>query len=228
MRIFVGYGYNPNDEWIERDVFPILEALGLEIVHGKDMYGETLADAVKERIEQSDAMVSFCTLRPGQENAEFNTHSWVRDEMVHAIAVKKLVVEVRQNGVNLPSTITGERQRIPLDPNNKLRCIAEVIKAVNSWSIRKLLLVPSDQRLAKVIIRAVKNKSLIVRYRSRIKNKSSKQFEGRLELVDNGLYLNAMGLPDGSLVEIEGTTNSDGTIFNTGWASADLVRIEFS
>ena len=34
-------------------------------------------------------------------------------------------------------------------------------------------------------------------------------------------------LPELSLVEIEGSTTSDGVIFNTGWASADLVRIEF-
>jgi hypothetical protein len=38
MRIFIGYGYNARDAWIEKDVFPILEAMNMEILHGKEMY----------------------------------------------------------------------------------------------------------------------------------------------------------------------------------------------
>ena len=38
MRVFLGYGYNDRDEWIKRDVFPILEAMNLEVVSGKEMH----------------------------------------------------------------------------------------------------------------------------------------------------------------------------------------------
>jgi hypothetical protein len=228
MRIFVGYGYNSRDAWIERDVFPILDAIGMEVVHGKDMHGEELHDGVRERIDQADALVAFCTLRQGQEASEFNTHPWVRDEMVHALALKKLVVEVREKGVKSPTGLTGDRQRINLDSDNRLACIAEVVKVVSGWSMRRLLLVPTDEQLAKNIVRVVKNRSLVVRYRTRIKSRDSKWRDGRIDIVDSGLYLSAMGLPDGSLVEIEGETKNEGIIFNTGWASADLIRIQFS
>jgi hypothetical protein len=70
-------------------------------------------------------------------------------------------------------------------------------------------------------------KELQVTYRCRTGNSISKRKEGRLDKIDNGLYPNAIGLPDKSYVEIEGTTTTDGIIFNTGWASADLVKIEF-
>jgi hypothetical protein len=45
MRLFIGYGYNDRDKWIEELVFPLAEALGCEVVRGKVMYGETLAPA---------------------------------------------------------------------------------------------------------------------------------------------------------------------------------------
>jgi hypothetical protein len=35
MRIFVGYGYNDRDKWIEDLVFPLLESFGCDVVEGK-------------------------------------------------------------------------------------------------------------------------------------------------------------------------------------------------
>jgi hypothetical protein len=225
MRVFVGYGYNERDEWIERDVFPILAAMNLEIVSGLDMHGEVLQDGVKDRIESSDGLIGFTTLRSGQENADFGSHIWVRDEMTYALALKKRVVEIRETGVNIGQGIVGDRQRIDLDPKDRLRCIAALVKVVSAWSMRRLLLVPKEPDLERRIHRAIVKGELVVAYRGRIGNSISKSQEGRLERVNSGLYLNAIGLPDNSLVEIEGSTKSDGVLFNTGWASADLVRI---
>src|ERR1035438_5434730 len=227
MRVFIGYGYNDRDQWIERDVFPILEAMNLEIVSGKDMHGDVLQEGVSERIEYSDGLIGFSTLRQGQEKADFGSHIWVRDEMAHALALKKRVVEVREKGVNIGEGLVGDRQRIELDPKDRLRCIAELVKVVSAWSMRRLLLVPKDADLEKRIHRAIVKDELLVAYRCRTGNTISKRKEGRIERVNKGLYLNAIGLPDNSLVEIEGSTKTEGVVFNTGWASADLVRIEF-
>jgi hypothetical protein len=226
MRLFIGYGYNDRDGWIERDVFPILQAMSLDIVHGKDVYGDTLQDAVKERIDQSDALVGFCTLRAGQESAQFNSHIWVRDEMGYALAQAKPVVEVREKSVNNPPGLQGDRQRINLDPGDRLSCIAELVKVVSRWSMRRLLLVPLDQTQSRDIHKSLISGDLVVRYRCRVRGVDSKPKEGRLERIDKGLYLNAIGLPDGSLIEIEGK-NRGAVLFNTGWNSADVVRIEF-
>jgi hypothetical protein len=227
MRIFVGYGYNPRDSWIEKDVFPILEAMHLHVVHGKNMHGQVLQDGVKDRIEQSDALIGFCTMRSRLKGAEFNSHIWVRDEMVHALARQKPVVEIREKGVANPPGITGDRQRIELDPKDRLSCIAELVKAVNSWRMRRLLLVSADPKRAKKLRDALVTGQLVVEYMTRIHGVNSPRRSGRIELVDNAFYLNAIGLPDSSLVQVEGTTKSGGLLFNTGWASADLVRIEF-
>jgi hypothetical protein len=227
MRVFIGYGYNDRDEWIERDVFPILEAMNLEIVSGKDMHGDVLQEGVKERIETSDGLIGFSTLRAGQKKADFGSHIWVRDEMAHALALNKNVVEVREKTVNIAHGLLGDRQRIELDPKDRLRCIAELVKVVSAWSMRRLLLVPKDAVMEKRIHRAIVKAELLVVYRCRTGNTISKRKEGRIERVNAGLYLNAIGLPDKSLVEIEGSTTAEGILFNTGWVSADLVRIEF-
>jgi hypothetical protein len=93
--------------------------------------------------------------------------------------------------------------------------------------MRRLLLVPKDPKQYRKIHQALVLRELAVRYRSRVKGRDSKFREGRLDRLDGALYLNAIGLPDFSLVEIEGSTKSAGLLFNTGWVSADLVRIEF-
>jgi hypothetical protein len=227
MRIFIGYGYNERDQWIETDVFPILEGMNLEIVHGKDMHGQVLQDGVKERIDNSDGLIGFSTLRVGEKKAAFGSHIWVRDEMAHALALKKPVVEVREKGIKIGPGLLGDRQRIELDPRNRLRCIAELVKVISSWSMRRLLLVPRDPDLGRRIHKAIVRNELIVSYRARSGNNISRSREGRIERFDTGLYLNASGLPDHSLVEIVGSTKADGVLFNTPWASADLVRIEF-
>ena len=95
MRIFIGYGYNDRDVWIEQHVFPILQAMNIQTVDGKDAHGEVLQDVVKQRIDQSEAVIGFCTLRAGQERAAFNTHPWVRDEMMYALGAGKPIIEVR-------------------------------------------------------------------------------------------------------------------------------------
>ena len=46
MRIFVGYGYNERDKWVEEYVLPLLVALGCEVIHGRAVYGGALPDEV--------------------------------------------------------------------------------------------------------------------------------------------------------------------------------------
>ena len=63
MRIFLGYGYNERDAWVEQHVVPILRAMSIDTVDGKDMHGEVLQEGVKNRIDIADAVIGFCTLR---------------------------------------------------------------------------------------------------------------------------------------------------------------------
>src|SRR2546425_7914723 len=63
MRIFVGYGYNERDKWIEDYVIPLVIAFGCEVVHGKAVYGGALPDEGMKAIRTSDAVIGFTTRR---------------------------------------------------------------------------------------------------------------------------------------------------------------------
>jgi hypothetical protein len=86
MRIFVGYGYNERDKWIEDYVFPLLVALGCDVVHGKSVYGGALPDEVMKAIRTSDAVVGFTTRRELVAAGQYRTHEWVVQELMTAHA----------------------------------------------------------------------------------------------------------------------------------------------
>ena len=47
MRVFIGYGYNDRDKWVEDHVFPLVTAFGCEVLHGKTVYGGEVSREVR-------------------------------------------------------------------------------------------------------------------------------------------------------------------------------------
>jgi len=94
-----------------------------------------LPEGVTERIRQSDGLIAFCTHRAGRETEAFNTHVWVRDEIVFALGLGLPLVEVREEGVVGPEGLVGNRQRILLRQEDRLASIAELVTAVSGWGV---------------------------------------------------------------------------------------------
>jgi hypothetical protein len=225
MRVFVGFGYNDRDSWIEKQVFPILSGMGFTVVDGKGMHGVKLQPEVETRIDQSDAAIGFFTIREGQGDADFTSHLWVRDEMVYAIAKKMPIVPIKEEGVKVPDGLMGDRQYILLRQNDRLACVAELVSAIGRRNIRRLKLDTESDQLRKDIRQWRKTAGFVVRYRTQDESGIESQYrEGRLELVDQGFYLNVSDLPKRAYVEVEGISN--GVIqFSSGWASTDAVQV---
>lgn len=225
MRIFVGFGYNERDRWIEERVFPILTNMGFTVVDGKDMHGQILQPEVESRIRQSDAVIGFFTLREGAENAEFNSHLWVRDELVFARGQDKAILLVREEGVRVPEGLLGNRQSIPLRLEDKLACVAELVEALGRRNIRRLKLTPENDQLRRNLFQWRRTPGFVIQYRTQDEaGIESQAREGRLELVEQGLYLNVAGFPRRALVEVEGLLNG-APQFTSGWVSADAVQV---
>ncbi len=227
MKVFVGYGYNDRDKWIEDDLFPILRCAGFTVVHGKAMEGEEIDDEVRSRIEQSDAVIGFFTLREGQEAAEFNSHIWVRDELVYALN-KKPILAVREKGTRVPDAILGNRQYITLDQANRLACVAQLMKALGERNIRRLRLEPSSDALHAKIWTGWRRPHFQIRYRTRnLEGLESAYREGHLELFEQGFYLTVTDVPEKAYVDVEGLLKAD-LMFSSGWVSADAVHVRVS
>jgi hypothetical protein len=226
MRVFVGFGYNPRDAWIEDSVFPILRDLGFAVVDGKDMHGETLQPGVEQRIQQSDAVVGFLTLRQGQGNADFTSHIWVRDELLYARGLGKPIVPIKEEGVNVPDGLLGDRQYITLARGDRLGCVKELVGALGRRNIRRIKLEPEQDDLRRNLKSWRLAPNFKIRYRTQDENGIESRFrDGRLELVDHSFYLNVHGVSRKSLLEVEG--EHDGAVrFNSGWVSADAVLVK--
>jgi hypothetical protein len=226
MKVFVGFGYNARDSWIEEKVFPILRAMGFTVVDGKDMHGRTLQPEVQSRIEQSDAAVGFFTIREGQGEADFNSHIWVRDEMVHANARGKPLIPVKEEGCRIPDGLLADRQYIPLRQDDRLACVGELVGALGQRNIRRLKLDPDGDQLRRNLQQWRRSPNFIIRYHTQDDAGLESQFRlGRLELVDQGFYLNVSDVPKRAYVEVEGILNGT-TEFSSGWVSADAVQVK--
>jgi hypothetical protein len=228
MRVFVGYSYHERDNWIEAQVYPILRCLDFVVVDGKYMQGEVLQPQVKARIDQSDAAIGFLTIREGQGDAEFNSHIWVHEELVYANSQGKSIIVVKEDGARVPEGLLGNRQYIPLRQNDRLACVVELVTALGRRNIRRLRLEPEDD-LRRKVRECCRNPRFTIRYRTRDENDFESPFRpGRLEIFDQGLYLNVSDVPKRGYVEVEGVINEEQQ-FTSDWVTADVaVQVKIS
>lgn len=228
MRIFVGYGYNDRDKWIEDQVFPLLESVGFRITHGKGLHGQSLQEGVIERLDQCDAAVGFFTLREGQGDADFTSHIWVRDEMVHFKATNKPIVVIKEENVRLPEGLLGNVQYILLRQNDRLACVCEMVQALGRRNMHRLRLKPESTQLRRDIHQWRRDPAFLLRYKTQDANGLESQYRpGRLEEVDQSFYLNVLDVPRPGFIEIEGLLNGVSQ-FSSGWASAVAIEVSIS
>jgi hypothetical protein len=137
MRVFVGYGYNERDRWIEEFVVPLVVAFGCEVVHGKAVYGGALPDEVMKIIRTSDAVIGFTTRRESVAPDQYRTHDWVVQELLTAHAQDPRIpwVEIREVGVISPGGILegADAQRIEYQEEDRAGCLVRIAQALRRF-----------------------------------------------------------------------------------------------
>ena len=137
MRVFIGYGYNERDRWIEEYVFPLVTAFGVEVLHGKTVYGGALPEEVKKTIRLADAMIGFTTRRDRIAENVFSTHPWVVQELTVAEAQVPRIpwVEVREEGVDVGGLVeAADLQRIQYKEAERSVCLVKIAQALRRFS----------------------------------------------------------------------------------------------
>lgn len=133
MKIFVSYAFNDADRWIEELVFPLINALGYEVVTGQKMEGEVLIEGVDQRLRNCAGCVAFSTRRRRREDNTYETHPWVMTEMTKARTVNLKTVEIREEGV----TIGNENDayvRIAYRASERDRMLIKLAQTLASWN----------------------------------------------------------------------------------------------
>jgi hypothetical protein len=206
VKIFVGYGYNDRDEWIEDLVFPFIKALGDEVVTGKEIFGQNLDEGVKSEIAECDALIGFTTRRDKIGDGErYTTSVWVRDELVTAANLNPPIpfMEVRESKVDPQAGMLGGRARINYGEESRDRCLVELAQAINRWhhlaAAFELELMPED--FSKQIRPLLRDPSLRCLYRVLERNKAMEgpeactpilPFPGRLAIRTGAVPRDAM------------------------------------
>jgi hypothetical protein len=176
MKVFVAFGYNPNDPrftWIKDRVFRAIKALGFEVVTGERLQGQQHAPAIQKLIEESVGFIAFLTRRdtaastaPGQPynpqpdaQGNYPTHQYVVSELGLAVGAKKRLVEVRETRVDQMNVADG-RQVIPYDEAERDECIVQIVETVAGWAAVPVQLVLLPEQFHKAVRPLLKDPQL--------------------------------------------------------------------
>jgi len=153
MKIFVGWPYEA--EWVNKYVLPLIESYGVVPLTGQELQGQDISEGVKDNIKRAD-MALFITTRRGDpdENGLYRTSDWVVDEIKHANSInKKVIFEVREEGVHYTNKIHDERQYTTFHPEDRIKALVEIGKVIGrlrglSLKLKLLLSGPADAKFA--------------------------------------------------------------------------------
>ncbi len=230
MRIFVGYGYNDRDRWIENYVLPLLVAFGSEVVHGRAVYGGALPDEVVKAIRTSDAMIGFTTRRDPVPPDRYRTHDWVVQELTAAHTQDPSIpwVEVREQGVISPGGIldAADAQRIDYQEDDRAICLVHITQALRRFSDRtsvtmvRLGPVPAVEQIGTLLDDATFSCTCqTLRGAVQMAARKIPVFP-----IKGALFVQLRGVAQGELVRI--TIAARGRVWRSNYESVDTVDVQ--
>ena len=233
IRVFVGYGYNARDAWIETLVIPFVKAFGCSVVHGKAVYGGVLPAEVLKVIQSSDAMIGFTTRRdPDPANAgQFTTHPWVIQELTSALSQNPPIpwVEVRETGVTAPGGMIAamNAQRIDYREEARADCLLGIAQALERFasevSVTTVRLAP-DQTVQE-IRPFLADPTFFCRCQILRRGETELVAEQIPVLpIKGGLFVKLRGIGQEDLVRL--TISAQGHIWRSDYESVDTVDIQ--
>lgn len=230
MRIFVGYGYNERDKWVEEYVLPLLVAFGCEVVHGKAVYGGALSDEVTKAIRTTDAMIGFTTRRESVAAGQYRTHEWVVQELLTANAQDPRIpwVEIREEGVISPGGMieSADAQRIDYRQEDLAGCLIKIAQAMRRFhDLTNVTMIRLGPTSAVDQISSLLDDSSF--------NCTCQTLRGAIQLaprrtavfpIKGGVFVQLRGVAQGELVRI--TVSARGRIWRSNYESVDTVDVQ--
>ncbi|PWU08730.1 MAG: hypothetical protein C5B51_07410 [Terriglobia bacterium] len=230
MRIFMAYGYNDRDKWVEQHIIPLVTAFGCDVVHGKAVFGGALPDEVMKLIRTSDAVLGFTTRRDLIAPGQYRTHDWVVQELLTAHTQDPPIpwVEIREEGVISPGGVLefANAQRIDYREEDRTGCLVKIAEALKRFrdisNVTTIRLGPSA---------AVEQISSLLDDPSFTCN--CQTLRGAVQLaprrtpvfpIKGGLFVQLRGVAPGELVRI--TISVRGRIWRSDYESVDTVDVQ--
>lgn len=209
MKIFVGYGYNERDKWVENLVFPLIEAFGDTPVTGKEIFGKDLSDGVRGLIRECDALMGFATRRDGPDpKGLWTTHKWVSDEIRTADEQKPKIpfVEIREEGVDPQFGMNIGKAYILYNESERDRCLLALAQTISRWhsELRACVFQLSPDRFIKEVVPRISDKNLECTYQLMNPNTGKESDEVAMNIVQQkeGLFVYANNVPSDRFIRV--------------------------
>lgn len=130
--VFLAYSFRPENEKLVHLVRDLLVAIGFEILEGEEPKPISVSDKVKQKITSSDCLVALMTKDKQDDKGEWLPSDWVREEAVFALAQKKHVIRILEEGVSKEGKIFGDQEFIPIEKDNPARGIVHLARMIQS------------------------------------------------------------------------------------------------
>jgi hypothetical protein len=148
----------------------------------------------------------------------------VTDELAQALALGKLVLEVRESGVGDQGGVAGDRQRVTYEEERRDECLVEIVKTLGNWHLTNsvtLQLMPEE--CADQISPMLNNPRLRCSYRLLENGEESEPFETRIRRITGGLFVQARNVPRQALIQIN--VECDGQVWSSDFESTGSLGI---
>jgi len=229
MKVFLGFGFNGNDNWVEELVIPFLQTLGCEVLTGEDMQGEDLKQGVLERIREADVCIGLLTKRSDPDgDGIFTTHKWVIQELAAAAAFdnpKIPTFEIREKGIDPQSGLLGASQYLEFDDRAilLLQLAKFILKEKGKLAFKTFMLMP--QSFSDAIKPSLKHTSC--NYRFWHKGKEYEPQKATLLKMPAGFSVIIRNIPsEEALLEL--TVDGPGGTWSSGYVPVGSINVELS
>ncbi len=128
--IFVASSFSERDRSLVNAVNDAIEAIGARPLAGRNLGGQQLEAAVKQRIEAADGLIALFTRR--KEKDKWITHPWVLGEFGHAVSVGKPAIALVEKAVSWNSMYAG-REHISLTRTQQAEAMFALVRQLGAW-----------------------------------------------------------------------------------------------
>jgi hypothetical protein len=217
MKVFVGYGYNDRDKWIEEMIFPIIRAFGDDVVDGKVMPGEQIAEGVKERILRADVVLGFATRRIDPATGQLGqlTHRWVIQEIAIAFGAPNPppMLEIREKEGDPQVGIVVGAQYLVYDPEHRDQFLVDFVKNFAALRERagrfELHLMPDEFMKAVAPKLADRNLSCTYQLMTEGTWEEGREISTKIIRIKGGLFIRTGTIPRNSYIRLKVVCGQD-------------------
>jgi hypothetical protein len=201
-RIFLAFAYRDADRELANQVQQLLGSHDVPVITGENLGGQALTPAVKERIDDSDALIALLTQRDRLgKKKKFTTHQWVQDELNYARGKQKRAIALIETDVDVGG-MYAPNEYIPFDRQNPLPAFLRLSDTVGQWKREigrtlKVMILPPE------LARTVGQGAIKCRYKFFAEGKDTDWQETKAIREIGGTFVYLVGVRDDYIIQLE-------------------------